>query len=460
MAGRLPPLLTLLFSLSFAGIRSQPTEIPDANLAKGRELINQGHYEEALGPLTRFKEAFPEAAPGWYYSGLALAGARRWREAAADLAQAVERDPDNLQYRILTASALAQIEQLESAVALLRRYDGDQLERQSDPGLLWLLGDLHYRRQRYPEALRALRRYAVIQPQDPRCDIRLGRVHLLENRFQEAAAAFQAALEKSPQEASALHGLGLALARLGKKEEALASLRRAAEIEPKNAAFLLDWGRLLLETESAGDAIAVLERAKNGVSPEPAVYYELSRAYRRTGQVEKANEALEVFERLDQTLQQDRVRLRRVEGLLKTGQDRLREGKIGEAREAFVDVVAQDPDNWLAHSFLAKIYLSSNLLDRAAPHLFAMEKIEPDSVEGNYLLATYWYRSHALEKALESGRKALSARPDYADLRNLLGNIYFAMGRRAEAVQEYAAAVKLEPEREEFRKNYAAAAGQ
>ncbi len=460
IAGHLPPLFALLLSLGAALAQPSSSPRPDSNLEQGRALIEKGRFEEALSPLARFKESRPADARGWYYTGLALAGARRWREAAADFSHAVEIDPEKLEYRILAASALAQIDQLESAVATLRPYDGERLPEQRDAALLWLLGDLHYRRQRYEEALRALRRYASIQPRDARCDVRVGRIHLLENRFQEAAAAFQTALEKNPADPSAHNGLGLALARQGQAEEALASLRRATELDPDNAAFLLDWGRLLLETGAVDDAVAALERAKRGQSPAPAVYYELSKAYRRAGQTREANQALDIFQRLDRSRQSDQVRRRRVEGLLKTGQDRLREGRVGEARQAFSEVIDQDPGNWLAHSFLAKIYLSSSLLDRAASHLFAMEKIEPESVEGNYLLATYWYRTRNLPKALESAQKALLLRPDYGDLRNLLGNIYFSMGKRAEALQEYAAAVKLEPEREEFQKNYAAAKGQ
>lgn len=458
--GLLPPLF-LLFALPWACL-AQPASTSDreALLAKGRELLKSGHFGQALAPLAQFKEAFPQDARGWYYSGLALAADRRWREAAVDLSAAVERDPKNLEYRLFAASALAEIEQLESALTILAPYDGEQIDHQSEPRLLWTLADLHYRRQQYGEALRALRRYEQVEPDDPRGHVRIGRIHLLESRFEEAAKAFQAALGEAPKSAAAFQGLGLAQSRMGQAEAARKSLEAAVELEPENAAYLLDLGRLLLSQGTASEAVNALERATAAPSPPPAAYYELSRAYRRAGQAGKAKETLAEFQRLDRSRQQARVTGRRVDGLLKTGQDRLGEGKISEAREAFAEAVSQDPDNWLAHSFLAKIYLSSNLPDRAAPHLFAMDKIDPDSVEGNYLLATYWYRTGDLTKALTHAEKARQRRPDYAELRNLLGNIYFSLGRREEAVKEYEAAVKLEPDRVEFQKNYATAKGQ
>ena len=40
-----------------------------------------------------------------------------------------------------------------------------------------------------------------------------------------------------------------------------------------------------------------------------------------------------------------------------------------------------------------------------------------------------------------------------AGLRNLLGNLYFSQGQTQQAVQEYRAAVELDPERPEFQMN-------
>lgn len=446
----------LLFVLALTGA---PAAGQESSLEKGLTLLREGRYGPALDEFSRFKQERPEDPRGHHFSGLALAAAGRDREAASEFAAAARLDPDRLEYRLAAAGALAKLRQFESALAQLEPYDGDNLPRQTNPLLLWLLADLHYQRKRNPEALRVLLRLAEVQPGDLPTQIRIGRIHLLEGRHEDALRVFQKAVEDHPESGEALQGLGLSLAGLGKTAEALGALRRAVDAAPQDPTYLLDLGKLLLGAGEAVQAVAVLERAATQPTAPPETFYELSRACRRAGDAEKAAEYLERFQTLDRQRQQKRVLGKRLEGLLKTAQDRLQEGKVQDARDAFAAALRLDPDNWIAHGFLAKIYLSSNRLPDAATHLFEMQRIDPESVEGNYLLATYWYRLGDFQRALESALRAKGRRPDYADLRNLLGNIHFSMGRMDEAKAEYAAAVALEPDREEFRRNLEAAGG-
>jgi cytochrome c-type biogenesis protein CcmH/NrfG len=60
-------------------------------------------------------------------------------------------------------------------------------------------------------------------------------------------------------------------------------------------------------------------------------------------------------------------------------------------------------------------------------------------------------------RALDYGVRARAGDPSNADLRNLLGHLYFSQGQAREAVQEYQAAVELDPERPEFKMNLEAA---
>jgi tetratricopeptide (TPR) repeat protein len=101
--------------------------------------------------------------------------------------------------------------------------------------------------------------------------------------------------------------------------------------------------------------------------------------------------------------------------------------------------------------------MAQGSLYQALEHVQAMEKIDPDAVAGQYLAARYWYQRRDLRKALDYAQKVKEIRPSNAGLRNLLGNIYLALGRLPEAVDEYTAAVELDPERSEFQLNLEAA---
>jgi Tfp pilus assembly protein PilF len=55
---------------------------------------------------------------------------------------------------------------------------------------------------------------------------------------------------------------------------------------------------------------------------------------------------------------------------------------------------------------------------------------------------------------LEFAAKAKALQPSYPDLRNLLGNIYYALGELEKAKEEYSSAMNLAPGRSEFRLNF------
>jgi Flp pilus assembly protein TadD len=101
--------------------------------------------------------------------------------------------------------------------------------------------------------------------------------------------------------------------------------------------------------------------------------------------------------------------------------------------------------------------LDSDSWEAAHAHLEAMGAIDPDSPVGNFLMATYQYRSQNLEQAVRYAERVKVVRPGNAELRNLLGNIRAALGQTRQALHEYATAVELAPNRAEYRQNLQAA---
>ena len=97
--------------------------------------------------------------------------------------------------------------------------------------------------------------------------------------------------------------------------------------------------------------------------------------------------------------------------------------------------------------------IAVNTLGHAHPHLVKMEALDPDSPVGNYLMAKYWYQSKEFEKALAYAEKVKFVRPGHAELRNLIGSMYAALGQVEKAVTEFEAAVRLAPGRADFLEN-------
>jgi len=208
-------------------------------------------------------------------------------------------------------------------------------------------------------------------------------------------------------------------------------------------------GAVCLALKEIDEALVRLERAVALDANSAQIYYSLGQAYGRKGEREKAAE----FSKKFQELKQREEREEELERVFARGERMLDEGKDAEARVAFEQVVQSDPHNWAAHGYLAEMFLAAGDWQQAWPHLAKMEELDAESVVGNYLLARYWYLRKEFARARVYAEKVKLARPAHASLRNLLGQIYLGLGQREQAIPEFEAAVRLAPERADFREN-------
>ena len=76
------------------------------------------------------------------------------------------------------------------------------------------------------------------------------------------------------------------------------------------------------------------------------------------------------------------------------------------------------------------------------------------SDEAAYLAAFLEQENGNTRPALELAERSRRLRPGCSELRNLLGNLYLALNRPEEALQEYRVARELAPDIPAFRANY------
>ena len=83
-----------------------------------------------------------------------------------------------------------------------------------------------------------------------------------------------------------------------------------------------------------------------------------------------------------------------------------------------------------------------------------LSKAGRESAETTFLAAYLNYQERDLAEAAKQAETSRRLRPGNPELRNLLGNIYFAQGRRQEALGEYMAATRLAPDQLAYQANY------
>ncbi len=444
--GRAAWLAVALLALPAAAAQEQDW------ISRGQELIRGKQLTEALQLFDRVKQQDPADSRPFFYSGVALLEAGRLRQAGAEFRGALALDPERPEYVLLYAETLQRLGLKDSANTTLAPLEDPARWEALDAGELWLLGDLYLRVDRLEESLRALRLFQQSHPADPRVALRRGEIQLRQGDYAEAEASYREAAGTAAG-ASARYGLGLALWKQGRLEEALQELRRALELQPDNREVQYHLGMVALDLDQPEDALRYLEPLEAVGEQYPFVYSALARAYRRAGNVERSRA---LFERFQQTqvreYDADAARKRADAGVSRALEE-LQQGRVTQARGLFEEVLADHPGHWVAHKYLARIYLDSRQWGSAFSHLQFMEGARPEDFDTHSLLAEYWYARRQYPRAQGHAERAKALRPGDPDLRNLLGNVYLALDLRSEALAEYQAAVRLAPERADFQRN-------
>lgn len=430
------------------------------DLDEGRKLLAEGRFTEAVAAFNRHKQTAPADARAYFYSGLALAEAGRAGEAALELSEAVRLDPRHPQYRVLQASILARLKQNQPAIDTLSPLATSNAAERLDAEWLWLLSDVYYRLERFDDALRTLDRLETRAPSEPRLDLNRGQVYAVKADYDLARKYFQASIGKFPSNALAHFELGKLLYQLNEMEAAKKPLVEAVRLDVENPQYLHKLGQVNIALDQPDEAIRVLDRAVAHAGELPKIYYALGQAWQRKGDREKAAAFMLKFKQAREAQEKREGQESEVSRLVASGERMLDEANPKAAQSFFEQAAQEDPANWTAHAYLAEAALDAGDVPRAHRRLIRMEEIDPESVVGKYLMARRWFLSKEFEKARAYAEKVKLVRPGHAELRNLLGQIYLGLRRKEDALREFEAAVRLAPQRAEFRENLQKAEGQ
>lgn len=425
---------------------------------RGRQLIREGRYVEALSVLHEAKLNDPEDPLPYFYSGLALLESGQVGQASPELRRAIELDPSQPEYPLLYARIQIQLDRKSEAAGTLELFRDPTRLESLDQGELRLLADLLTRVEEFEAALGVLDRLEKLRPEAGQVDLMRGEVFLFQRSYDRAGNSYQKALHRLSDPAPAYYGLGVTRWKQGRMQEAWELLGNALKLEPDNREYRYHLGLVALDLGRPEEALRYLAPIEPLGEQFPPIYNALARAYRRSGDLDRSRKYLERFRETQAGQTNLRTSQRRADSRVRQAVENLQQGDVETARTLFEEALRIHPDQWTARKYLARIYLASRQWGSAWTHLSAMESLRPDAFDVHALLAQYWYDRSQPVKARPHAEFARRLNPGDAELRNLLGNIYLALGRREEAVGEYRVAVTLAPDREDFRLNYETAA--
>jgi tetratricopeptide (TPR) repeat protein len=299
---------------------------------------------------------------------------------------------------------------LEEAVA--RRATREELGRAcGDLGLVLMAAGYD------SAAERRLLNAQELVPSDPRWPYYLGQLYRTAGERAKASAMFERALELRPADLPTLVRLAETYLDQNEPQAAQRLFSQALTLQQDSSAALAGLGRAVLAQGHPAEAAAYLQRALASDPQATSLHYPLALAYRRLGELDKAEAHLR---------------------------------QRGSGAPTLVDPLMREY-SWLLESGEAYHTRGVHALDagefeKGAALFRRGLELEPKNAPLGHALATTFYRMGRIDAAVEQFEEVLRWSPEYADTHFSLGVILGEQGRHREALGRFAAAVRYRPD--------------
>jgi tetratricopeptide (TPR) repeat protein len=352
--------------------------------------------------------------------------------------EAVQLEPDNIEYRRTLAQVYLAAFQLDSAA---RQYEEIVRRDSSDTDAWFGMGRIYETRR----PLRALEVYETMLTRfgpDWTILLQIAELYNKQGQFEKAAAALQRMKDLDPANQALQRTLAQTYLRAKKPDEALRILSGLRELDPENLDYLGDIGSVyLLKKEYAKaeeafapilatDSVAVDAKIKIGQQ-----YYDMIEEDSTLRPATKA-----IFERIRAANPRDWRPYWFLGALASTSHD----DSTGIRNFRTVTELAPwNPDGWV---FLASAYFGLSDFVEMAEVLESGRRHVPDDFRVNFFLGVAYNRQGKLPDAAGALEKARQINPKDVEAISELAMVYDGMKRHEESDSLYEEGLRIRPD--------------
>ncbi len=302
--------------------------------------------------------------------------------------------------------------------ALTAFLEAEKLDPTDGTPLAWL-GLIHYRKNRYKEAIDCFQRSLKIKDSEPTTWNNLGNTHLAAGDFTKAIDAYRQAIQRQGTTRTLFdpfYNLGSALIKQGLYEDALSTLKDAEKLAPTDGAVQNNIGFIYEQ---------MYLKEKDPAKRDPALLEQAVGYYQRAVNREPENQ----------------VFVRNL-GLAKRRQDNRNAASITDLARA-TQLDGKDYGAWLA---LAEGYQANGQVADAIAAYQKAITVRPTEHVPHYNVGLMFARDKRVVEALASFQQAYRLAPTNADVLNALGYAYFLQSNWAESASWYQKAIQAKPD--------------
>lgn len=245
-----------------------------------------GQYDKAIGVFEDARKLSPNDPATATYLIRAQMAARNFTAAADTARSARAKNPDDLRFATLEATALRRGGKTDQSVAVMEDVFRSQ---QANPEAHVAMAQVYSEANRGAQAIRVLQDAQTRFPAETGISFELGAMLDRQKKFAESEAIFRQLISRDPQNAQALNYLGYMLAERGERlTESVDYIKRALAIDPDNGSYLDSIGWAYFKDGKLDLAVEHLKRAADQLTTNSVVQDHYADVLFRLGRVDDA----------------------------------------------------------------------------------------------------------------------------------------------------------------------------
>ena len=469
---------------------------PEGFRLSGLKYFKELNYSEAIVSLQQANSILPTSDTN-FYLGLSLHQMGELESALSQFRTILERNPDSIEARLMTAMILMQQHRLDLAQA-----EAEQIISRDQQNAMAhnILGSVLMAQGDHEQGMQALNRATQINPQLADAFFKQGIFQLGTGRGEEAALNFDAAIKLAPEQTTVRLLQYANLMQQGQMDEAYTTMEQGLSETAGDAVLLNNMAAVRFAQNKPEEGLGLLAKAKESNPEYVPAYFNTAAYYQARGELELALSEYQALlshhpdslrgllsaAGISAALGKDNLadeyfaaarRTNQPLAFLASAEYRLRKGQPDQANDILDQGIAATDDHLALKEAKGRILMARKEYDqaivlfedikavqaesgiqllvgahlqkgdvqRAIEQCREMIALHPDSARGHLLLASIYETVHDLDQAEEHIQAAMQAEPDSTQAYFRLGNLQARRGEMDQAMETFEQALAVDP---------------
>jgi tetratricopeptide (TPR) repeat protein len=263
----------------------------EARYQLGYLAFQDKDYKKSEQIYSDLFKANPKDVRGLAGEAESLAAQNRIGDAIKETQQAIEKDPQREDLKLVLAKFYVRSERYDEAIALYQKL---LVQDPRSRDLLWQMGETQRRKGDLNTAIETFRRCSQSAPSDTACLTQLGMIYEGTGKSDQAKPIWEQVLKIQPDHGLALNNLAFAKAQDGVDlDQALTMSQKARQQMPNSPAVSDTLGWIYVKKNLSDDAVRIFKDLTAQVPDSPTFHYHYGVALLQKGDKPSAKKEFE-----------------------------------------------------------------------------------------------------------------------------------------------------------------------